>query len=376
MTTVAVLGAGAGGLATVVELAAGGHDVALWHRSASTIAPYSSGQIAHRGILGTGSARVLAVTTDLGEALRGAEVVILSLPAFLHPPLFAELAERRLGVPIVLSPGHVGGALQLRQLFRHLGAALPPVAELSTLPYVARVRPEGGVEVTGRAPQLRCGVLPGGDQAADAAAALFSCRLTVCDVLCSSLSNTNLVLHPPGAILGAAWIEATGGNFAFYVEGTTPGVARVLDGLDAERRELARSFGHELPRLAEEMVLVGTATAPGGGGGAAGDRSSAGLVAGRSSAETAAEAIRSGAANRSIQAPGSLSHRYYREDFAFGLEPFVALAELAGVKTPIAAALLALAGALLGSEMPPGRDAAALGIEGLSLEELLAEVRG
>ena len=43
-------------------------------------------------------------------------------------------------------------------------------------------------------------------------------------MIACDLCNINMVVHPPGAILGAAWVEATGGDFTFYVQGMTPGV--------------------------------------------------------------------------------------------------------------------------------------------------------
>ena len=169
----------------------------------------------------------------------------------------------------------------------------------------------------------------------------------------------NLVLHPPGAVLAAAWVEATGGEFTFYFDAMTPGVARVIDGLDSERRAVAARFGHELPTLIEEMALVGTAPA---------NLAAAG--------ETLA-AIRAGEANRTIKAPGSLRHRYYLEDFPFALLPFLAFATVAGVEASLARALLEVASALVGPGLlVGGLDASALGIAALDTDGLLRLVRG
>ena len=67
-----------------------------------------------------------------------------------------------------------------------------------------------------------------------------------------------MVLHCPGAVLGAAWVEAKRGDFTFYVEGMTAGVARVMAKLDAERQAVAAAFGHALHSLVEEMQAIGT----------------------------------------------------------------------------------------------------------------------
>src|SRR5699024_4255316 len=140
------------------------------------------------------------------------------------------------------------------------------------------------------------------------------------DVLATGLANVNMVLHPPGAILSASWVEARHGDYTFYVEGMTPGVARVMQQLDQERLAVARAFGHQLPILIEEMRALGTVEADASG-------------------DDYAKAVASGEANRLIRGPDSFEHRYYIEDFNYGLTPFLCLAEIAGVATPIAKSL-------------------------------------
>ncbi len=359
MSSVAVLGAGAGGLSSVIDLTHAGHEVRLWNRNSATLAPYNDGVVEHVGELGDGSVRAALVTADLAAATDGAEVAVVCLPALAHATVFADLARIACAIPVVLSPGHTGGALHMRSVFAARGCPLPPVAELSTLPYIARKETDGTVRVSGKARQVRCGALPRGDEAAKAAAELFPAAVEVPDVLAASLSNVNLVLHPPGAVLAAAWVEATGGEFTFYFDAMTPGVARVIDGLDSERRAVAARFGHELPTLIEEMALVGTAPA---------NLAAAG--------ETLA-AIRAGEANRTIKAPGSLRHRYYLEDFPFALLPFLAFATVAGVEASLARALLEVASALVGPGLlVGGLDASALGIAALDTDGLLRLVRG
>jgi opine dehydrogenase len=366
MSAVAVLGAGAGGLSAAVELTQRGHCVRLWNRNPATVAAFRSGVIGHTGVLGEGSVEVATVTTDLADALAGADVAMVCLPALAHDALFADLANVGCAVPVVLNPGHTGGALHLRRVFATLNVPLPPVAELSTLTYVARRIGVAGdvagdrVRISGRAGQVRCGALPGGEEAATAAAALFPSVVSfVPDVLASSLANVNLVLHPPGAILGAAWAESTGGAFTFYVDAMTDGVGRVIDTLDAERRAVAAGFGHQLPPLTGEMAMIGTVPT---------ELADAG--------DTAA-AIRAGRANKSIGAPDSLDHRYYREDFPYAVRPFQALARIAGMPTPLADALATVAGALLGpGVIARGLDAGGLGVAGLDRDGLLELVRG
>jgi opine dehydrogenase len=315
--TVAVLGAGAGGLSAVVELSLAGHDV-----------------------------------------LSNAEVLVICLPSVVHNKLFNDLAALGCTAPVVLNPGHTGGALHFREVFAQSQVALPPVAEFSTLTYVARINSQGVVDTTNRARQVRAACLPKGESALEWGEKLFPGASKVSDVLASSLSNVNLVLHPPGAILGASWVEATSGNFTFYVQGMTPGVGRIMQALDDERRTVAAAFGHALPSLIEEMKSIGTVES---------DVALSGdLLA----------AIKGGTANSKIAAPDSFSHRYYQEDLAYGLMPFVEFAHLAEVPVPVATSLLQIGGTAVGGQfLTHGLNSRRLGLEKLDLPSFLTSVR-
>jgi opine dehydrogenase len=358
---VTILGAGAGGAAAAAELANAGHEVALWNRSPATLKPFQRiGGIEYAGVLGQGIAHPRRITDDLAVALKDTEAVVCTLPTFAHAAVAAGLAQSGMkpGVPVILNPGHTGGALEFRRVLAAAGDGRSPIAEFSTLTYVARKLEPQRVTVTGRAKQVRAAALPGGERALAVARELFACASPVRDVLAADLSNVNMVLHPPGAVLGAAWIEAKAGEFTFYVEGMTPGVARVMQALDAERRAVARAFGHELPNLIEEMRLIGT------------------VEAGVENVDDFAAAITGGEANRRIKAPGSLAHRYYLEDFGHGLLPFMVFATIAGVAVPVAESLFTLAVALTGTDYRKGgRTAEAMGIEGLDGDGLIAKVR-
>lgn len=112
--------------------------------------------------------------------------------------------------------------------------------------------------ITGRAKRVWAAALAGGATALAAAVSLYDCAQPAAHVLVTGLSNVNMVLHPQGAILGASWVEATRGDFTFYVSGLTEGVARVMERLDAERCAVGRGFGIELPSLFNEMQGIGT----------------------------------------------------------------------------------------------------------------------
>jgi opine dehydrogenase len=355
MRKVAVVGGGAGGAAAVAELVAAGHAVSFWARSPGTLAPFQEqGGVAYEGVLGSGLAQPDLITSDLAAAVDGADVILVCLPTLAHGDVARNLASVSARVPAVLNPGHTGGALEFRQTFHTLGVKPPAIAEFSTLTYVARKHTPGRVTITGAAKSVRLAALPGGAVAIEAARALFPRAKVMPDVLACDLANVNMVLHVPGALLAAAWVEATGGDFTFYVQGMTPGVARVMRALDEERRAVARAFSHDLPPLVAEMQAIGT------------------VEASVRDVDDLAAAIASGEANRRIKAPDSLKHRYYREDFGHGLLPFTVLAAIANVDVPIAQSCLRIAQTLLGVDLAEhGRTAERMGIAKLDRNGLL-----
>lgn len=361
MSTVAILGAGAGGAAATAELMQKGFKVHLWNRSAAALQPFiDSGYVGYEGVLGDGQVVPELMSQDIDKVLQGVEGILVCMPTIAHGKIAGMLAGAGVSsMPVVLNPGHTGGALEFYNTYIELGVKPPPLAEFSTLTYVARKSSPNTVNITGGANQIRVAGMAGDDTAVKMAQTWFASASPVADVIATSLSNANLVLHPPCSVLGAAWVEACKGEFTFYVEGMTDGVAEVMAQLDSERRQVAAAYGHQLPSLVEEMTAIGTV-----------EKSSEQLGL--------ADSVRGGKANQTIKAPDSLMHRYYIEDFWFGLKPFLALAKAANIDAPVATSLMNLATAMRGPsvETPVGRSALEMGIEGMNKEQIIKLVRG
>src|SRR5690606_38660197 len=158
---VAVIGAGNGGAAAAVELTLAGHDVALHGRSEATIEPFLKDGIAYQGIFGEGRISPALVTSNLKAAISDADVCVVALPTFALTSVAHALHEagwdsRR---PVVLNPGHTGGALEFETAYRARSSEIPPIAEFATLAYVARKPAPDTVNITGRAKSLRAAAL-------------------------------------------------------------------------------------------------------------------------------------------------------------------------------------------------------------------------
>jgi opine dehydrogenase len=340
----------------VAELTIAGHAVRWWNRTDATIAPFrDAGGVRYEGVLGEGFARPAAFAEALGDALDGANLAMVCLPSLAHHAVAHALADAAVTCPVVLNPGHTGGALHVAEIFRTRNLVAPALVEFSTLTYVARKPAPDAVRITCAAARVWAACLPGGEDALTLARSIYPSATPLRDVIGSSLANVNLVLHTPGAILSAAWVEATGGDFRFYVDAMTPGVVRSIEALDRERLVVASAFGHELPPLGEEMAAIGTAIAT---------ADLRGAIAG-------------GEANKTIKAPESLAHRYYTEDFGYGLVPLLELARIGGVEAPYANALVTVASVLRDEDVRvTGLTAERLGVAGLDRDGLLARVGG
>jgi opine dehydrogenase len=358
---VAVLGAGNGGLAAAVDLSSRDHGVRVYNRSAQRIAPVRERRgVTARGILGNGTFPVVSATTDLADAVSGVGAVVVVLPATAHAALAAELAPLLApGTPVILNPGHMCGSLHIRRVFERMHAPPPRIAETGTLTYVCRSLELGTVNVYARADHVPLASVPGNDAELTALAQQLFPGTKLVDLPIETwLHDVNMILHPPGMILGASRIESFD-RFMYYSEGITDSVAAVMEALDLERRAVGSAYGLQLSSLVETMAALGTADP---------------AAAHRGDTKTA---IATGQANSSIAAPTTLRHRYLEEDVPFGLVPLVALAEAAGVPVPLSRSLIILTDTILGERYSEkGLTADTLGIHGLDVDGVIAVAEG
>lgn len=359
MTDVAVLGAGSGGLAAAADLSRRGHGVRLYNRSEGALQTIrAQGGLRTSGAIGEGIVELQGVTTSLDDAIDGAAAIVVVLPATAHEGIARAIAQRNGSAPLVLNPGHMCGSLHIRRV---LDAARSPrtIAELGTLTYVARSLEPGSVKVYLRTTGVPFGISPDDDEAARLVDELFPDQRRAAHPMEAWFWDVNMVLHPPGMVLGAARIESTGGDFKFYGNGMTPSIEAVMRALDDERVAVARAFGVEVPSLAQTMASIGTADADAAGAGRLGD------------------AIRGGTANAAIKAPSSLDHRYLHEDVPYGLVPLGALGRIARVPTPVTDSLIELAQAMGGrAYKTEGLNQDVLEIRGAGIDEVVAIAGG
>lgn len=354
MAVVAVLGASNGGLTAAADLALNGHAVRWWSRSPAPLAAVrDAGGITLVSDGDRRIARLALATDDLREAVMGAEVIVVPLPATSHDDLAVRLGPHLTdGQVVLLTPGTLGAYALAREIARRGGRLPLAIAETATLPYLTRKAGPAEVRVAVRAVNLPVGVFPAArrETALARIAPLYPALRPCVDALDVALDNAGPVTHPPLMLLNAGAIDS--GRFDGDVEGTTKTVRRLIDAVDAERVATRQGWGYAGPHYELATYYDPARAAEGFYGAGARDRV---------------------AASRIFDETVGLEHRYVTEDVALGLALFESAARTAGVDTPAITGLLAIFGVLLGRRLDGGgRALERLGLGDFSRREIRA----
>lgn len=346
--SVAVLGAGNGGCAAAADLGSRGYEVRLFNRSPERLAPIiERGGLEKLGATGEGFVELPVITTDLAEAVAGADLVMLTVPISTHP-FFAEGLAELLDPKQVLflNPGHMGGGLFMaHELHRLTGRVDVRMCEASTLTYACRMKGPATVNIHSTMTNLPFAAFPGRQQQELYAvvSSMYPELVQASHVLETGFLDINAVEHPPQIICNAGWLEHTKGDYLFYYEGTTPSVGRVIDAVDLERLAVARAAGVPTKPFVEIFHEMGYTTVH------------------AAEVGSAYVALQESAPNRWIKGPPSLDHRYLHEDVGWGLVPWSEMGRAYDVPTPTMDALIVLGGTLNDRDYR---------VEGLTLERL------
>jgi opine dehydrogenase len=358
---IAVLGGGNGSFAAAGDFAMQGHEVRLWRRDAAQVAEHraAGSQITVKDSNGRHEAKLALVTSDIAEAIKGAELILCPAPAFAQPDIAKLIAPHlRDGQVVFLPPATFGSMIFAKAAHDAGNRADASFAETGTLPWLTRKHGPFEVAITIRAKRLPVGVFPlkNAPHALDVIGRAFPGAIEPCgDALSGALMNAGPIIHPPLITMNAGPIEHFE-RWDIHKEGTQAAIRRVTDALDAERiavREALGYGGRHFP-LAHHYANEGEI-----------------WMYGRGSHDRLTD---SGDWRERLVLT---DHRYMREDLRLGLSLLVSVAELAGVATPLAKGFLAIGGAVCGEDfMKHGRTLASLGfgeLNRIQLQSLLRE---
>jgi opine dehydrogenase len=350
---IAVIGGGNGSYAAAADLAEAGHQIRLWRRDADLLQPLLKSAtlelLDHRG------PRLVTldlVSADISEAVDGADLILVPLPAPSQVDVATALAPHLSDGQVVFAPpGTLGSYLMASTVATHRPGLDVAWAEAGTLPFLARKRGPTSVAVSARATRLPTGVFPSRrrDRAFDVLSGAFPAVEPLVDALDAALTNAGPIIHPPLIVLNAAPIEHFE-HWDIHAEGTQPAVRRVQDALDAERVAVRCALRYPAPHypLRDHYEADGDEWMYGN---AAHER-----------------LVESGDWRERLDL---VSHRYVTEDVFCGLALLVSIGDLLDMELPVARGLYSVTTAFAGPELHArARTLEALGLANLSPGEL------
>ena len=354
-TNFTVIGAGHGGKAMAAYLAIMGKRVIIYNRTFTNIELVGKrGGIELESYEGGphGFGEVALVTSDMEEAIKDAEVIMVVVPSSAHACLAKMMAPHlKDGQIIVLHPGRTCGTIEFDKILHDMNMSANVIlSEAETFIYASRSDGPVQARIFRIKDAVPLAALPASKTpiVLEALQDVYPQYIDGVNVLHTGLNNMGAIFHPGLTILNAGRIESTLGDFQFYIDGVTPSVARVLEALDRERVTVASAVGIRA-RTAMEWLKI------------AYNVSGADLN----------EAIHNQSGYHGIMAPSTLNHRYIFEDVPMSLVPIAALGQQYGVSVRGMDSLIRMACIINRTDYwRRGRTLDKLGISGLSVSEL------
>ncbi|MBN2256366.1 MAG: NAD/NADP octopine/nopaline dehydrogenase family protein [Anaerolineaceae bacterium] len=350
-----VIGAGHGGKAMAAHLALIGFPTILYNRTEERIAAIRElGGIDLESYPGgpVGFGKLVFATANLGEALQDADIIMVVVPSSAHVEIAKKCAPHlKDGQTIILHPGRTCGAIEFAKTIKDEGCiSAVTIAEAETFIYASRSDGPAQARIFRIKEAVPLAALPATRtrEVLDKIHPAYPQFIDGGNVLQTGLNNMGAIFHPALTLLNAGWIEATHGDYQFYIDGVTPSVARVLEALDRERVTIASSLGLRARTALEWLKMAYD-----------------------SEGENLYEAVQNQQGYYGIKAPATLTHRYIFEDVPMSMVPMVSLGQTYGVSVRAMDSIVRLACIVHKTDYwRRGRTLDKLGIAQLSVSEL------
>lgn len=349
---IAVIGAGNGGQAIAGYAALKGYEVSLFDRNEVKVKELQGkGSIELRGQI-KGIGKISCVTTNIGNAVTDADLVMITTVANAHAELAKAMAPYvQDGQIIILNPGRTCGALVFKQALNEVGCSKRYyLGEAQTLVYACRIIENGIVNIIGIKDDVLLAALPASDtdHIIEKINQLYPCFIKTDNVLCTGLENIGAIFHPCVCLFNAATIERQN-EFYFYRD-MTDQVASFIEKFDAERLAVGKAYGINLLGVREWIKFAYNDT----------------------EGKTLCERMKNNPAYYDIKGPGSIFTRQLTEDIPTGVLPIMELGKAAGVPTPLFQSMISVIESLLNMDFhTEGRSLKNLGLDGMNKEEIV-----
>jgi opine dehydrogenase len=358
---ITVIGAGHGGKAMAAHLALMGAKVTLYNRTFSKVEIIRlRGGISLTSELGSpqGFGELHLVTDDMRKALDASQLIMVVVPAFGHAEIARKMAPwLRDDHIVLLNPGRTFGAMAFSLELRKHGCRTKPIlAEAQTFIYASRSTGPAQAFIHRIKDAVPLAAYPARytEEVLEALAPYYPEFIDGQNVLHTGLNNIGAVFHPAITLFNAGWIESTGGNFDFYTDGVTPTVAKIMEAIDRERMRVGEALNVQMISACEWLDLAYA-----------------------SQGADLHQAIHNQSGYRGIQSPGTLNHRYIKEDIPMSLVPMASLGRKLGIKVRGMESVIRLA--CISHDVDywqTGRTMESLRLKNLTPEEFLALAEG
>jgi opine dehydrogenase len=326
--TWSILGGGNGGQSLSGHLALLGFPVRLYDIFEDTIESIQiRGGIEINGAV-NGFGKIDLATTDIAEAIDGADIIMIVAPAVAHREIAVNCAPHLSdGQIIFMHPGSTGGALEFNKVLLDLKCnKAVTVAEANSLLYACRSQKPGVTTIFAVKKELIVAALPA-----------------------TETKRVVTLLNTAFPQMHASLIESEN-DWLYYWDGITPAIGAFVEAMDEERLAVARTFDLKMPSILEWYKMAYGADA-----------------------QTLSEAVKKNMAYAEVKGQKTLYTRYLLEDIPMGLVPLVALGKLLGVEVSRMETVVKLGEFLTGRDLTSsGRSLEKLGLSGMTVKEIQA----
>lgn len=359
---IAVIGAGNGGITAAADLTNRGFSVSLF--DSPDFSQNLEGIRKRRRIVlqdedGEKFVDFSNVTTDIEAAVRGAGVIMLTVPGFAVENIAEQLAPVVEEDQVILLNGAGSmGSVRFVNRAKEMGIDKSfDIAETNSLTYGTRAFPEEArVELSLYVKKLFFAAYPASEtgRLLNICSELYDCFVPAESVWHTTLENGNPEVHPGPALLNAGRIDYSNGEFWLYKEGITEHTVKLLNAIEQERISIGKSFGYTLEDAVESRAGRGYFEDDG---------------------RSLQELFNTSEVYTKIKGPVSINSRYFTEDISNGLVLWSEMGRLAGVSTPNIDAVITLGSTLLEKDFyASGLTLEKLGFSGRTLNQVLGSV--
>lgn len=342
MKKITVMGGGGTGIMMAADLSAKGHQVTLFERKehAARIEEIKQrGYVEITGNAVTGKVTIGTITTDIEEAMREPEYILVGAMAQRQEE-FMDLMAPYLqdGQIICFSAGNCASIIMKRKIKEKDVL----VGEMQGNIYPCRMLPDGKLISAFPYKEKGMAAFPARDNERyiKAMNQVYPCH-AVKNVFEATLNSPNISIHLAGSLMGTAKLETTE-DFRLYRDGLSPSVAALIRKVEEEKEKVMERMGYAMGRAVGQIEALM-----------------------EYDAHPELEIF------RGLEGPTSIHHRYITEDALTGNSLLLSLAKQFGIETPVCEGLIAIASALNDTDFyGTGRTTYYFGLSGMRPSEI------